>query len=220
MSRTCLINVGIGLWYSKGSDRLKASLEAHAFPGDIRIWKNEWPPGGFPRDCIYNAKAAAFQQAILEGYNTLLWADASFYAINKVEPLLDWINTHGYFLAQSGYKASETCSDACLKYFHCDRDTADTYPDSATGLFGVNLSNARAKEFIERWIKAGKDGTFRGSRHHDKQSKDRRFKFHRQDQSAASIIAGQMKLKLNDLINFAAFAWDSPEGKIFISRGM
>lgn len=218
MSRTCFINVGIGEWYTHGSDRLKSSLLAHQFPGDVLIWK-DWPERPFNRSNIYCIKPAAFQQVIDAGYTTIIWGDSSIYAQANTQPFVDEVNRKGYWLGQSGYNAAQTCSDACLDYFGVTRDWAEGVHDSATGLFGVNINYPLARQFIELWIKAGQDGAFNGSRHHDGQSKDKRFKFGRQDQSCASIIAGKLGMKLDSFGAFVAFKWDAYPA-IFRCEGM
>lgn len=219
MSRTCFLNVGIGLWYTKGTDRLKASLLQHGFPGDVLVWKN-WPERKFDRGSIYNCKAAAIQQALDAGYTTLIWGDASIYAVQNTQRFVDKVNAKGYWLGQSGYNAAQTCSDKCLKYFGVARDWAEKIPDTATGLFGVNIEFPQSRQFIEQFVQAARDGVFEGSRKHDGQSKDKRFLFHRQDQSVATIIAGKLGWKLDEMISEVYFAWDQHTGQTFHCRGM
>lgn len=215
------LSAGLGLWYSTGAQRLSESLTKYHWPGDRNIWINEWPPGNFSRDCVYNVKAAAFQHAIKAGFRTLIWGDASVYAINPIGPMVDHIATHGYWLGQSGHNAAQTCSDACLQYFGVTRDWAETVPDCATGCFGVSLDFPQAKRFIERFIQAGADKAFHGSRFHAGQSKDPRFAFHRQDQSAATIIAAQEGMGLALWQNFIAFRCDKTKPHhIFRCEGM
>lgn len=218
-SKTVFISAGIGKWYDSGTDRLKGTLLTHGCNADIQIWRNEWPPNGYERDCVYHIKAAAFEHAIGLGYRTIIWADASVTARKNVQPFIDVVNAKGYWLGQSGHNAAQTCSDACLAYFGVDRDWAQGVPDSATGLFGVCMDHDVPAEFIRLFIKAGREGAFRGSRKHDGQSKDPRFLFARQDQSAATIIAGKLGLKLDRFIDFARFRWDKAD-TIFHCEGM
>lgn len=207
MSRTCFLNCGIGLWYSKGSERLRASLLRHGFPGDILIW-NDWPEIPFSRASIYNCKAAAMQQAMDAGYKTLIWGDSSIYATQPVQPFVEEINAKGYWLGQSGHNAAQTCSDACLNYFGVNRNNAEKIHDCATGLFGLNIENPASRKFAELFIQAARDGVFCGSRKHGGQSRDRRFLFHRNDQSAATMIAAKLGMPLCQWQDRVAFAWD------------
>lgn len=221
MSRTCFLNVGIGQWYNKGSDRLQASLIQHGFKGDQLVWKDQWPGAimGLNQGCIYNVKADAFQHAINAGYTTIIWGDSSIFAVRPLDSFIETINTKGYWIGQSGYNCAQVCGDAMLAYFGVDRDRAEKIPDCATGIFGVNMDFPAARRFIETWIQAAKDGAFMGSRHHDNQSRDPRFKFGRQDQAAASLILGTQEMGLDSFGEFAAFKWDRYEST-FRCEGM
>lgn len=218
-SKTCFISAGIGAWYNLGVERFKGSL--HGAPADVQIWKDEWPPGRFPRDCVYTIKAAAFEYAIAQGYRTIIWGDASITARKGVEPFLEVVRTKGYWLGTSGHNAAQTCSDACLAYFGITRDDAAKISDCATGLFGMCLDNPQSARFVELFIKAGRDGVFHGSRKHANQSKDPRFLFHRQDQSAATIIASKVGITLSPFAEFGRFRWDRQRlDTIFHCEGM
>lgn len=219
MSDTVFLSAGIGRWYTDGIERLHGSLISYGWPYDIKIWKDDWPSNKFDRNCVYNIKADAFNWALAQGYKTIIWGDASIYAQGLMEPFVDRIKRDGYWIGMSGYNAAQTCSDACLNYFGVTRDWAEKVPDSATGLFGVNVGNPVALEFIETWIKAGRDGAFAGSRLHAGQSKDPRYLHHRQDQACASIIAGKLGMKLSDFIFYCGFVWDA-QPTIFKCQGM
>lgn len=218
---TCFINAAIGTgWYGRGSVRLRHSLQQHGYTGEYSFWRNEWPSNKFPRDCVYNIKADAFDAAIKVGHTTIIWGDCSIYAVRDVNPFIERINRDGYWIGQSGYNAAQTCSDACLAYFGVDRDWAEKTHDCATGIFGVNMDFEKPRQFIERWIQAGKDGTFRGARVHGRQSKDPRYLHHRQDQAAASVVLGQLGMPLGSFQEFVAFRWDNGEKVTFRCEGM
>jgi hypothetical protein len=219
-SKTCFLNVGIGEWYSTGTDRLKGSLIQHGFEGDILTWKDEWPCSDFPRECVYTVKASAFNQAIKRGYRTIIWGDSSVTAVRNTANFVAKINADGYWIGQSGYNAAQTASDAQLAYFGVDRDTAQTYHDCASGLFGVNMDFEKPRNFIEAFVKAGREQAFHGSRKHAKQSRDPRFLFCRQDQSAASLILGKLGMPLRPFISECKFLWDRDSGQTFHLQGM
>lgn len=218
-SKTCFISAGLGAWYNIGVERFKGSLHGHN--ADVQIWKDEWPPGGFPRECPYTVKAAAFEYAIQQGYRTIIWGDASITARKSTDPFIAAVQAKGYWLGSSGYSAAQTCTDACLQYFGVDRDWAAGVPDSATGLFGVCIDHDIALKFIELFIKAGREQAFHGSRKHAKQSQDRRFLFGRQDQSCASVIAGKLGMPLDPFAQFVRFRWDRDRlDTVFHCEGM
>lgn len=219
MNKTVFLSAGIGLWYTSGVQRLHGSLINHGWPHDIKTWRDEWPCQKFDRGTIYNIKASAVNWALQAGYKTIIWGDASIYAQAKMEPFVERIHQSGYWIGMSGYNAAQTCSDKCLEYFGVTRDWAETIPDTATGLFGVDVDHPIARSFIETWIQAGRDGAFAGSRLHAHQSKDPRFFFHRQDQACATVIAGKLGMKLSGCMDFYGFAWDTAP-TMFKCQGM
>ncbi len=218
-NKTCFLNVGIGQWYSTGSDRLKGSLIANGFDGDLLIWKDEWPTSKFPRDCVYTVKADAFAEAMRRGYEVIIWGDSSIYARKNTAPFVEHIREHGYWIGQSGHNAAQTASDAQLQYFGVSRDWAANVHDCATGLFGFDVSRPEYRKVAEDWIQAGRDGAFHGSRKHAGQSHDPRFLYARQDQSAMSLVLGKHGVPLKHFINFAKFKWDHQD-TVFHCEGM
>jgi hypothetical protein len=196
--KVCILNASNGTgWYPVGSHRLKRSLIHHGYAHDF-LFYNSWPNNEFDKMCPYNIKAAAFHEALKKDYDIILWIDCSIWAVDYPYSVLDQINHDGYYFWRSGYNCAQTCSDACLDYFGVNRDTAETYPEIATGLFGIHTGNGDAVSFITQWLKSARDGQFKGSREHDGQSSDPRFLFHRQDQSCASIIINKLGLKVHN----------------------
>ncbi len=183
MSR-CIINVALGDGYERGQSRLLTSLGT----SNTMTWKG-WPRWDAAKSTPYVAKAAALECAIGAGHSSILWLDASAIAAGPLDPIFARADADGLYLPTSGYNCAQTCNDRILDYFGIDRDTAEGIPDAATGCFGVNIQHAIGVKFAHLFIKAARDGMFEGSRLHGGQSKDPRFLFHRQDQSAAGLIA-------------------------------
>lgn len=219
MSRAVFINAGMGAWYNTGSDRLKGSLLDKGFPGDLLIWRDEWPDMAFPRDCVYTVKAAAFSVALSRGYDIIIWGDSSVTARKNTQPFVDNIRHNGYWIGTSGHSAAQTATDAQLQYFGVSRDWAAQVPDCATGLFGFDVSRPEMRAVVNDWIRAGKDGAFNGSRKHAGQSSDPRFLYGRQDQSAMSLVLGKHGLATRPFQEFCKFRWDRLD-TIFHCEGM
>jgi len=217
----CIINANTGNgWYPVGTERLKRSLIYHGFNGDILTW-NDWPNNEFNKECPYNIKAAAFTEAIKLGYTRILWLDSSVWAISDPNKIFDIINSEGYYFWKSGYNCAQIASDKSLKYFAVDRNKAESFEDCSSSMLGVNLSNPEGERFISKWIRAAKDGAFEGSRLHDNQSSDKRFLFHRQDQTAASLIIGKMGLKMYEPGVYSSYYQkEINESIIFLMRGI
>ena len=216
----CIINVGIGSWYEVGSKRLEKSLNYHGYTGDFLTW-NTWPNDNYDKSCVYNVKAAAFEEAIKQGYTHILWADCSAYAIKDVEPIFDIINNDGYYLLTSGYNCAQTCSDKCLDYFNISRNEAELYKDASSGVMGFNINNPLANDALSWFLSAAQRGVFAGSRQHDNQSQDPRFLFHRQDQSVIGIIANIIGLKFTELNKEVSYySPNMPDSTILALRGL
>ena len=208
-------------WYPLGQRRLVKSLNYVGWAGFVS------PYDSFPFDwagskTAYNIKAARLQFLLENGYTHVLWADCSVWAINDPMQIFDIINEEGYFFWKSGlnYNGAQTCSDKCLEYFQVDRDTAETYLDVSTSVFGLHLENPIGRMLAERFIQASLDGIFEGSREHDNQSQDPRFLFHRQDQSVMTMLAGLNGLKIHEpgLIHY--WQKELPEETILTLRGI
>jgi hypothetical protein len=220
-TKATIINASTGNgWYPIGSRRLKKSLNYVGWAGDSLVWYN-WPNDSFDKTSPYNVKAAAFQEAINQGYTHILWCDSSVWAVQDPMKVFDIINDQGYYFWTSGFNCAQVCSDKCLEYFGVDRDTAETCADCSTSIFGVNINNPHGRGFIETWLQAARDGVFHGSRLHDNQSQDPRFLFHRQDQAAASVIIGKMGLNIETSgVHCQYFQKNLNDSVVFTLRGM
>lgn len=213
-----IINVAIGQWYPKGQQRLIDSLK-YNFDGEILTW-DKFPLVGYDETNLYNVKAAALESTIKQGYKLILWADCSMYAISDVTPIFNIIEKEGFYVETNGMNCSQECSDICLNYFNVNRNDAENMPMCSSGLLGINIEHYQGLKFAEKWIKSAKDGIFAGSRLHDGQSMDFRFKWHRQDQSAASIIANQLGLNMYKLGTYMDYAPNENKKLIFLCQGM
>jgi len=219
--KSIIINANTGNgWYPQGSQRLQRSLIHHGAHSDIKIW-NDWPNNNYDKSCPYNIKAAAFEEAIKQGYTHILWLDCSVWAIANPMPVWDIINGEGAYFWSSGANCAEVCSDRCLDYYGVTRDEAEKITDCSTSMFGVNLENPQAQAFMDRWLNAAKDGIFKGSRFHDGQSSDPRFKYFRQDQANASLCLHEQGFKVYQPGEYSSYyVPNPPETVVFLMQGL
>lgn len=193
--KPAIISAGIGGHYVAGIDRLERSLYYEGWAGDMRFWRNEYPFGCPPHigDGQYNFKPYCFNEMFLNGYKVVCWMDASFWCVTNPMPLFDYVNEYGIYFFKSGYSLAETATDRLLNYAGVTRDELVNVSEFATGLVGINIDNPKGRGFFENWHQYMQDGMFGGNRTHDiNDSADSRFKFSRQDQSAASMILYKM----------------------------
>lgn len=217
MECKAIINVSIGHWYPKGQRRLMKSIYDSDFAGTLGMWRNEFPFGS-NKENIYTVKPHAFRATKAR---FILWVDSSGWIIKDTHPLFEQIKKNGYYIGTSGYNCAQTCSDKCLSYFGITRDEAEMIPDSATGVIGIDTESKIGSMFLSEWTKACDAGAFNGSREHDGQSNDKRFLFHRQDQSCASIIASKLGMKLTPFGVFVDYDKENLNETVCISlRGM
>lgn len=204
-----IISAGIGGHYSAGIDRLERSLIYEGWAGDMRFWRNEYPMGcpEHGGDGQYNFKPFCFREMFNDNYKVVCWMDASLYCVKNPMPLFDYVNEHGLYFFKSGYSLAETATDRLLEYAGVTRDELVEVSEFATGLIGINYSNPHGQEFFNNWEKYMEDGMFGGSRFHDlNDSQDPRFKFSRQDQSAASMILYKMGITTcGEDLNYQAY---------------
>ncbi len=218
----CIVNAWVGGgWYPKGQERLARSLIFHGSTADPLFFQGGWPVGGYNEDCYYNIKASCIEKAIELGYKRILWLDCSVWAVSDPMAMWDVINDDGYFLWKSGFNCAQVCSDRCLEYFGVTRDEAELMDDCSTSIFGVNMDNPTGRQFIEMWIQSAKDGIFESSRHRDERdSKDQRFLFARQDQMCASVIAGKLGMKMHNPNELTAYYHPDNTDLVFQMRGI
>ena len=222
MTNPLVINVALGKWYPQGQQRLIESLHTQGWQS-VKGWLNR-PVEGFNTDNPYTCKASALQYALDNKHDVVLWCDASIYAIKPINKLMDLVSNQGYFFWGSGENCAQTVSDNCLRLFGLTRDKAELIPECASSVFGINLNTYIGREFAERFIKYTKLGAADGSREHDNQSQDPRFKYHRQDQSVASLVMNElgMKLETTRYVGYKAYLihYDNTDNICLLNEGM
>lgn len=219
MSR-CIVSVGTA-HYAPFITRMGAHLDRL---GDTstRLFFTRLPKGS-PTHAQnpYAFKLYAINEAVQAGHTSILWLDSSIIPVSSLGPLWERIETEGHYLWRSGFSVAQSCNDRCLAHFGITRDEAETMPEVAAGVVGLNLLRLPPTALLDQWHEAMEAGMFRGSRFHNpKESKDPRFLFHRQDQSALSCAANLLKMESEEQGNFLAyFPQQRNERTIFIVQG-
>jgi hypothetical protein len=193
--RKCVINFAAGSWYPAGQRRLLASLRDVGFDGDALASSSESELGAPPHIASpYAFKPFALREAVARGYELVIWADASVWAIRDIQPMFAHLERYGWMFFFNCAAGTWT-SDACLRSFGIDRDRAMSIPMLMGICMGWNMREPKCREFLRVWLEKAVDGsTFPGSwtNHHHEVSRDPRVLGHRHDQSAASLIAWQL----------------------------
>lgn len=220
-TKACIINVGVGGWYAKGSERLERSLIYNGFAHDIMIWQEQLPRHAESHNNNpYNFKIWAFIEAIKRGNKKILWLDSSFWCIKTPYPIFDLIIEHGIFCFKTGYNCAQSCSDKALEWAGITRDEAELLPEYASGAVGFNIDNPDAKKVFELWTDGMLKGLFKNNRSHDlKDSADPRFLHARQDQSIFSLAIHMQQLKFDyqDYVAYYNSGYDKEKCLFFIN---
>ena len=193
----CIVNVGFGGWYPKGSKRLERSLIYHGFAGEIKTWTNELPPGSpTHEECPYGMKLYAMQWAMEQGHQSILWLDSSAWCVKYPKVHQDAMARDGYYLVGNGdWKADQWTNDVCLAHFGLTREEAAAIPLVSGGIIGLDFRNEIAREFFRQYAEAMNAGAFKGSwTAVPEEGSGERYRGHRHDQSRAPISAHRMGL--------------------------
>lgn len=239
MKKTIILNFAnhVGR-YGQMQERLKRSLEAVGYTGDVAFYNHEEQiridekivcPYHKSDDVKLHAegkvvpyafKAYAIKKAVNDGYENIIWMDAALYATKSIEPIIEHVEKNGYiFFDNIGFSIGDYTSDACLNKFGWTRDKAFQNKMIMACMMGFNTKSQEATKFINQYYEAARDGvSYLGAWNNNNGdvSSDMRCKGHRHDQSVASIIIAELKLKIiNAQKTF--FAYASHKGILEIS---
>lgn len=228
--KRCILNVAVGAWYPAGQDRLVNSLKQFNFQGDVLLWKNQYPPGSPDHATLpYGFKSYAMQHALEKGYETLLWLDASCWAIQPLESLFDHIESVGHvFSAENpngiGWTAGQWLKDAALSKLGITRDEALKIELLGGMFMGVNTRHERSKAWLNAFIDICQDGhTLVGPLRNvnGSVSSDPRCLGHVADQAVASVIAHRLGMALTQPPVWRDWYKSVPDNRTVIAaRGM
>lgn len=194
-----IVNLSIGSpesWYHKGRLALFQSL-LNVDEKATRFFANYEKP---ERRSVYEDKIAHIKHAACY-YKQILWLDCSITVVKPLDKVWKYIEKNGVYLYQSGANCGETCNDRCLKHYGLTRDQAMLIPECASNVVGINLEHETGKKFFDLWIGSLESDANQGHKWPTEierfgESLDRRFKYHRQDQSTASLSAHLAGVKL------------------------
>ena len=191
--------------YGAMADRLTAAVIAQG--ENIIAWRNSFPPGSPSQDeTPFGFKAFALA-ATAQTCETLLWCDASIVPLRPLAPLWDLIETQGYWLSANlphgetarAWTCGEWTADSALEPLGITREEAFQIPHIIGTAFGLDLRHEIARAFLAEYLRLAQDGTaFRGPWNNVglRASQDPRVLGHRHDQTAASVIAWRLGMRL------------------------
>lgn len=201
--RVVITTLARGGWYPHGVARMIRAFHEVSDGYEIQAWINTLPPGA-PTSVIENgtdytgycAKPFAVRAAFDSGADIVLWLDASFWPVAHIQPLIDHITKHGYYLCRNGNKVGQWASDRCLEKMCYSRDHAMFVEEVSSGCVGFE----RACGAVDRWCawSAVRNGALVAGYHTNGPEDGKRTGFvsadprvlgHRHDQTILSLVA-------------------------------
>jgi len=210
--KLCVVNyITRNTWHPHGQARLKESLKRMRFEGSILLFDDNNLKCPSHNDIPYAFKFHALNEARKQGYEQLLWVDASFWAVRNLEGLLEMICNKKVVVQNSGYSLGQWVSDNCLKRMKMKREDAFKLPMFSGGLIGCDLSDEKTKLFFDEFFGYAKEGScFRGAwrNRNGEVSSDKKVLGHRHDMSVGSILMHNRDIPIfpNNSF-FAYYAW-------------
>lgn len=181
--KRCVVNLVTNDHYKKGQERLKERI-VNCFNGTlIAVYGEDAVGAPHHFDNPYAFKIYAIEQARAQGYNQILWLDASVYPVKDITPVFDWLTEKGIFLEEAGHYAGTWSPKYVLDYFGITKEQAMQMPMFSAGFCGFDFTNPISIEFFAEWKEAMLNGMFKGN-----------WQESRHDMAAGSIIANKRGL--------------------------
>lgn len=214
--------------FQAGLNRLSVALQEFDHGVEQKFYRDI--PPGWPKhsDKPYAFKPFALMEASKTSY-MVLWCDSVIVPIRPMKPLWYRIERDGYFIAEAGNGNNNyqwTANSAYADLFpdvsiEEARETSKTFLQVHAAVIGLNLKSSIGAEFLREYYRLAKDtNAFVGpwSNTADKNCGPSDVKGHRHDQTAASLIAWRLGMKLARFPE--PYAYQTPaEGTILLHDG-
>lgn len=215
----CVVNVATGEHYVKGQNRLRAAIGDQS---TLALWTNTLPIGSPAHSQVpYAFKAHALKDAGERSGWLLLWADASILPIAPLGPLFDRIYTEGYWISRNGWANSEWTAESAYVDLGITAEENRKIPHVVATCFGVNIEHPIGRALLNEYVRLAKTRAFCGPWTNTKENPcgGAGVFGHRHDQTALSVIAWKLKLKLTDPPDIFAYKGGETPGTILLADG-
>lgn len=181
--KRCIVNLVTNKFYEKGQTRLFEYCKAN-FDGPVFTYYGENSIlAPLHSDNPYAFKIYVIEDARREGFNQILWLDASVYPVKDIAPVFDWLTEKGILLEEAGHYAGTWAPQYVLDYFKINKEEAMKMPMFSAGYCGFDFTNQISIEFFAEWKESMLNGMFKGN-----------WADHRHDMTCGSIIANKQGL--------------------------
>lgn len=213
--RRCVVNFARDGWYPAGQHRL--GLICRELGVDFLGYTAY--PAGCPRhqDVPYAFKPYSMRSAIVAGYSSVLWMDASAVPQKPLGPVFDLMESEGAFVsANYGIPTGRWASDLCLKTMGVTRAEAWEIPHCSALVFGVCVEHPTGAALFSEYLRRAQQGdAFRGPwSYAPDQAPAPGVEGHRHDQTVLSIVAHRMGVPLRPNGPWLDYGRDKPDAVV------
>lgn len=239
MSR-CVVNVAIGgrnqQKYVNGQERLRNQLAGET----LRFYTNGYPIGSPTHQEIpFAFKAYALKEAAMQ-YTTLLWCDSCIVlGPRPLEELWEKIERNGYWISRNGWTNYEWTADSAYHELFPEsvgeaaRELNRGISHVIATAFGIDTRRERGQSFLGWYFNLARtkafcgpisNSNFPGAQYSGNPAKcspcgPPDVRGHRHDQTAASVIAWRLGMKLSDTPEWFAYRGQETEKTCLIADG-
>lgn len=225
--------------YTKGLNRLASAYSCDPMIADWMcrwsILPVEWPTH---QEKPYAFKAYALMDSVQKGAHAVLWCDASILPIRSLEPLWEKIEREGYWIARNGWNNYQWTADRAYQdlfsglkdehrtsnvdWFVHAREINKRIPHVVATSFGLNVKHPIGKAFLHEYFRlASETRAFCGPWKNTQQTPcgPPDVLGHRHDQTAASVIAWRLGMRLTDCPLIFSYKGGETEDTILVADG-
>jgi hypothetical protein len=222
-----IVNVATGR-YVAGQRRLIAS----PFTDAVMAWGDVMPPQSPSHvDIPYAFKAHGMHAAAEAGADLVLWADASILPIRPLDGLWAQIESDGYWICLNGWLNAEWTCDAAYQDLGVTPEQNWQIPHVVATAFGLNLRHPIGRACLDQYLLLARTRAFCGpwcNRNHPDYAHmplngrcapcgSVRVRGHRHDQTALSVIASNLGMRLTDPPTVFAYRGGENESTVLVA---
>jgi len=209
MKDACVVTFADREPYLKNFGRMFLAFQSLDWEGCI--YSPPAPPHGCPPPKGDGEVRCAFKLFLMqeiiseERYPVVIWMDSSLWPIRPMQPLVDAIRRDGYHFRSNGIVGT-WCADRALEPLEITREQSFEIEQVTGGFIGLDMSQPIARDFMREWWRLLYRGAFVGPRWEERIfpdlpqrghcSDDPRVRGHRADQTAASVAAWRLGMKV------------------------
>src|SRR5579859_656332 len=229
--RRAVVSVGTGR-YLEGLKRLEKTVKQFDPQSLFYGWTELPPDWPTHAEKPYAFKAEALKVSSSEA-ELLLWCDAAVVVVRSMDFLWERIENEGYWIPLNGWRNAEWTADSAYEDlfpgvpYEEAREINSRFPQVVATAFGVNTKHPIGAEFLSEYIRLAKTKAFCGPWSNTNNPKHWPLDpsmmgpcgppdvlGHRHDQTAASLIAYRLGMKLEQCPGF--FGYNPPAESVVL----